>query len=206
MTTYPANIDTIVSLPSAVDNVTPIRAVSVNILRDAILAIENTLGPGPASVYGTVGNRLTVLENAINSGGGGGSFVAGWTPSGISNFIVSETPYSVQTTNATATTIATIATTSGYAYRVDVVIMTLEATDGYSDVLSNTHAGLFSNISGTLTQLGATLNGVALGTTGGLTWTGLTMAVSSTNILVKVTGAASTTINWRAQIRLTVTT
>lgn len=39
-TTYPAAIDTNVTLPSAIDNKTPVQGITVNRLRDAILAIE----------------------------------------------------------------------------------------------------------------------------------------------------------------------
>jgi len=66
-TTYPASIDNTNSLPTVVDNFTPISGVFINQLRDAILAIERTLGVNPASFYGTVGNRLNAIENTINN-------------------------------------------------------------------------------------------------------------------------------------------
>ena len=64
-TSYPVRIDTVITLPSAIDNFTPIRAVTVNSLRDAILAIEGTLGVRPASTFGTVAARLDAIEELL---------------------------------------------------------------------------------------------------------------------------------------------
>jgi hypothetical protein len=66
-TVYPINIDTSATLPTVVDNFTPVRAVTVNTLRDAILAIEGALGVQPASTYGTVSARLDFIESMLNS-------------------------------------------------------------------------------------------------------------------------------------------
>lgn len=63
---FPAQIDNPTSLPLAIDG-SPISAQLINTLRAAILAIENTLGVNPGSVYGTVRARLDVLENLINN-------------------------------------------------------------------------------------------------------------------------------------------
>ena len=67
VTTYPAQIDTIISLPPAVDNLTPVRAKTVNDLRTAIINIEISLGVSPAGPYGSVANRLLSLENNFNN-------------------------------------------------------------------------------------------------------------------------------------------
>lgn len=71
-TVYPAQTDTSITLPTVVDTITPVSASVVNILRDAILAIEAELGVKPSGIYGTVRTRLDTLEALINSGGGGG--------------------------------------------------------------------------------------------------------------------------------------
>lgn len=68
MANYPAKIDNSATLPTAVDNVTPVRAAVVNKLRDAIIAIESELGVKPSGTSGTVGARLVSIENAISSG------------------------------------------------------------------------------------------------------------------------------------------
>ena len=70
-TSYPIRIDTVITLPSVIDNFTPIRAVTVNSLRDAILAIEGALGAQPAATYGTVAGRLTAIETAQTNTGNG---------------------------------------------------------------------------------------------------------------------------------------
>lgn len=70
MTKYPAQIDTSVTLPSAVDNFTPVAGATVNRLRDAVLAIEAELGVKPSGVYGTVRGRLDTIENALSVKGG----------------------------------------------------------------------------------------------------------------------------------------
>lgn len=67
MTNYPAQIDTSISLPSAVDNLTPVMGSVVNRLRDAILAIETELGIKPSGLYTTVRARLDAIEAGLNS-------------------------------------------------------------------------------------------------------------------------------------------
>lgn len=67
MTNYPAQLDNIITLPTAIDNATPVRGNVVNRLRDAILAIENTLGVNPAASYTTVKTRLDSLENIVGN-------------------------------------------------------------------------------------------------------------------------------------------
>lgn len=65
MTTYPAQIDTTASLPTAIDLQTPVVGATVNQLRDAIIAIEAELGVQPAGLDATVAARLTRLENTV---------------------------------------------------------------------------------------------------------------------------------------------
>lgn len=82
MTTFPAHIDDSISLPKAIDGITPVDANSVNRLRDAIIAIENSLGANPGGIYSCVARRLEAIENLLNYllaqggiSGGGGSLV-----------------------------------------------------------------------------------------------------------------------------------
>ena len=70
MTVYPAQIDNIITLPQAINNVTPVTGDIFNQLRTTIIGIEQALGVNPAGIYGTVANRLTTLENVIINGGG----------------------------------------------------------------------------------------------------------------------------------------
>lgn len=78
MTNFPGGIDDNVSLPQIIDLVTPVRASSVNPLRDAILAIENSLGTDPQREFSTVRSRLDYIQDqlacaACNSEGGSGT-------------------------------------------------------------------------------------------------------------------------------------
>src|SRR5271165_7139923 len=63
---YPAAIDT-ANIPVLIDNFSAVNAASVNILRSAIIAIEQTLGVAPQSIYGTVVVRLNTLEAILNT-------------------------------------------------------------------------------------------------------------------------------------------
>ena len=85
-TVYPAQIDTSITLSTATNNVTVVSASSVNTLRDAILAIENALGIQPASVYGNVSTRLTVIETSLNSLISGGLISWNGDLAGSTNF------------------------------------------------------------------------------------------------------------------------
>lgn len=65
MSNYPAQIDNCSSLPIAIDNLTPVQGSVFNALRNAVLAVESTLGIQPNGVYGSVANRLTTLEGTV---------------------------------------------------------------------------------------------------------------------------------------------
>src|SRR5665213_178320 len=72
MSIYPAQIDTTITLPVVIDSVTPLNGALFNAMRDAVIAIEQTLAINPGGIYGTVRNRLDALEAIIMSGGSGG--------------------------------------------------------------------------------------------------------------------------------------
>ena len=67
MTNYPEAIDTPISLPTVIDLFTPVAAVTINRLRDAIIAIESILGVQPNGIYTTVGGRITNIENIVSN-------------------------------------------------------------------------------------------------------------------------------------------
>jgi hypothetical protein len=66
MPIYPAQIDTIITLPKAIDNKTPINGIVFNNLRDTIVGIEQELGIKPSGLYSTVRARLDALDVIIN--------------------------------------------------------------------------------------------------------------------------------------------
>ncbi len=74
-TVYPQAIDTSAELPDAVDSVTPVRAIELNRIKQAVIAIETELGVKPSRTYGTVRNRLDTIEAVLASSGGGGSIL-----------------------------------------------------------------------------------------------------------------------------------
>ena len=65
MVNYPAQIDTSISIPPAIDNLTPVMGLVYNRLRDSVIAIETELGVKPSGVYTTVRSRLDYIENLI---------------------------------------------------------------------------------------------------------------------------------------------
>lgn len=70
---YPDQIDTTTEIPLATDNVTPVKAESVNRIRDGLIAVESELGINPSGTYSTVRDRLDALEQGGGGGGGSGS-------------------------------------------------------------------------------------------------------------------------------------
>jgi hypothetical protein len=67
MSNYPAQIDTSASLPTAVDNFTPVKGDVFNRLRDAVLAVESELGVKPSGNNATVRARLDNLDNIFGN-------------------------------------------------------------------------------------------------------------------------------------------
>lgn len=86
-TAYPARIDTAAELPTVVDGATPLKASVINILRDAVIAVETELGIKPSGIYTTVRSRLDAIENIIDTLVKGGEILplggdlGGFTPS-----------------------------------------------------------------------------------------------------------------------------
>lgn len=68
-TIYPAQIDNGRTLPT-LNNTSTVTPSSVNILRDAIIAIETSLGVKPQGIYATVRARLDVIESLVTGGTG----------------------------------------------------------------------------------------------------------------------------------------
>jgi hypothetical protein len=69
-TGYPNSIDNSTTLPLAIDNITPVKAVVVNQLQQAILAIEQELGINPSgsfTITGGVSGRLNNVDTEIST-------------------------------------------------------------------------------------------------------------------------------------------
>lgn len=112
-------------------------------------------------------------------------------------------PSTVNTTDATPTTLATVATTTGKTYSVEAVV-TARCTGGAGGN-SGKGAGYrlfatFRNVSGTVTQIGST-DKVAQEDAAVSGWDA-DFTISSTNILVGVTGGATDNASWDASYRV----
>jgi len=104
----------------------------------------------------------------------------------------------VQTTDATVTTVSTFSTKPSTVYFIRAYVVgmnTLALTEGAGYVR---YAAFRTNAAGTLAQVGATSAAVTIEDNSG--WD-VTVVASGTDILVRVTGA-SATINWRADVTI----
>lgn len=64
-TIYPIGIDGFAQLPIVIDGSSPVRAQDVNLIRDAIVAVEKELGINPSGTYSTVRARLDALDSLV---------------------------------------------------------------------------------------------------------------------------------------------
>ncbi len=109
------------------------------------------------------------------------------------------TEVDVNTTDATLTTAATVATTTDKSQVVEVVYSASE--DSANDSLAGKNIRSIFNSGGTATTMGNGSKDISSNLTGS-TWA-VTTAVSGANILIQVQGAAATTIDWRVLYRIT---
>lgn len=100
----------------------------------------------------------------------------------------------VQTTDATATTGLSYATTSGDSYFAEVTVIARASSTSAGYRLY----GTYRNVGGTLTEIGETTVVTHEDVAG---WN-VTMSASGTNIVVTVTGAAGITITWDVFLRM----
>lgn len=108
---------------------------------------------------------------------------------------------SAVTTDATVTTIRSIATDADEAYAVHAKVIAIQSDgseSGYFDVTA-----VFYRDGGTVTQIGAEIRTERL-TAGASAWDA-SIVLSGTLPQVQVTGAAATTITWKATIDVTTT-
>lgn len=115
---------------------------------------------------------------------------------------ISEQPFvknSVTTTDATATTIMTIPIPNNSVCGLDLHVIGIknDSSEGANYVIK----GTYRNNAGTVSIVG-TLSSSHL-EEDDTNWD-VALSVSSTNVLVKVTGVAATTINWKTRLLKTV--
>jgi len=122
-------------------------------------------------------------------------YVGNGNESNGSNFIIPLGGY-VQTSNTTPTTLITLATSNDNVYTVEAFVAgaTTSGTVGIGGIISAT----FLNNGGTVNLIGAVQGSVQENIIGSPTFT---LLGSGSNIILQVTGVASTTINWFGKIK-----
>lgn len=106
-----------------------------------------------------------------------------------------------KTTDATVTAAATITTGSDRVYQVVLKVVACTEPTVTTQQASYVRIGLFKNVAGTLTLVGAVTSVSTIETDA--TWD-CTLAASGTSIVANVTGAAATTIVWHAQVEVMI--
>jgi len=111
---------------------------------------------------------------------------------------------SVTTTNATATTVFTIPTSSGKSYLIETYYSAWNSTASAS--INNAAVGrymeMYVNASGSVAYITTLMNNTNTGS--GLSAITTERTVSGSNILVQVTGVASTSIVWNVHCEVLV--
>lgn len=64
---FPNGLDTDLTIPHVIDEISEIRAINFNALKDAIIAVETALGIDPQGEYATVADRLDNIEDSFFS-------------------------------------------------------------------------------------------------------------------------------------------
>ena len=67
MVKYPNAIDTVIELPTLIDNVSAVNSLIINNLTSTIIAIESELGIKPSGIYSTVRARFSALELIVGN-------------------------------------------------------------------------------------------------------------------------------------------
>lgn len=116
----------------------------------------------------------------------------------MTTHVINRARSSVQTTDATQTTLATYGPATSSC---SLVIAHIVAIDGSNNVRSWTLSQPIKIVSGTASVLGTLASPLATGDVGGATWAAMIDATSG-NIRVRVTGAVATTINWACDLEV----
>jgi len=171
-----------------------------------LLPIGN-LAPGAAStVFATnVGGTAVAAALLVNANVDAAAAIAGSKVSpdfGAQNITTTGTLThadlqrgTVQTTNATPTTIITYSGLSANDRSVQIVVRMTGLKNNYTEAAGYYLAGTFRRTGGTITQVGST--SMLSQNEDTASWDA-TFTVSGTDILVQVTGVAATTIDWKA--------
>jgi hypothetical protein len=119
-----------------------------------------------------------------------GSFIVGTGAVALNTILNSN----ITTTDATPTTLLTLATTTDYSYTVQAYVVGASAANAVGGEVIRT----FRNLSGTLTAAGSAVASVIEDFAGSPTFT---LTTSGSFVILEVTGVASTEINWAGSLR-----
>jgi hypothetical protein len=139
--------------------------------------------------FATNGTRRMSIDSAGRILMGNGDESAG------SNFIIPLGGYAA-TSNATPATLITLATDTDGVYTVEAFVA--GATDSGSNAIGGIISATFLNNGGSLSLIGSVQGSVQENYAGSPTFT---LLASGTNIILQVTGVASTNINWFGKIK-----
>lgn len=126
MTEYPGGIDEFAvatNIPGQTydpADTTNIYAEDINSIRDAILAIENTVGVDPQGIYATVAEWLAELQEAVDTGGGGGTW--GSIVGTLSDQTDLQSALNAKQNSLGFTAVANTTTINGYALSANVTL------------------------------------------------------------------------------------
>lgn len=169
--------------------------------------------------------ELLCLVTAAGTGGGGGGgdetdpiFAAwqtandnhdnwdtayGWGDHSTEGYLTAETDptytATLTTTNATVTTIATVAIPAGKVVMIEARMVAIETADTTKG-LGALKQVVYHNSAGTATMIGTIGTSFQARNPGTI---GFTFTVSGSNVLIQVTGVAATTINWLCSYKVT---
>lgn len=180
---------------------------------DGVLQLRDAAGTdfgrlqfgGTSSSYPALKRNSTTIEARLADDSGYADFTADKTTATaaqINNTLYRANPVAtpLETTDATVTTLIT------YTTQTDTVSMVTARVVGVTDLGGQGAGyiinGTFRNVSGTVTQVGSTT--VVSSHEDDTAWN-CTMSISGANVLVRVTGAIATTIEWNGAIDVTTT-
>lgn len=106
----------------------------------------------------------------------------------------------VQTTDATVTTVATIAIGASKLHALRVSLVGMRST--LAEAAYYERLAAYKNNAGTVTLIGAAASPITAEDAAG--WD-ITLTISTTNVLVQVTGAAASTVEWECVVEEVVT-
>lgn len=173
----------------------------------AEVSIHTGAGSPKRWKWDLAGNLLAETDNANKIGDTAGSrpsevntvLIRAQSEEIVANSITSdETNFSVQTTDATLTTIASIPLSDNTTYQVRANVVGRFASTTDKGVAGHVDFHVYRNNAGSATLIGTPTPVSDDYGTSGYTFS---VAVSGNNLLIQVTGAVAETVNWAANVR-----